>query len=95
MLVELGVVEQRYQAVLEVLNDGASVSDVARRYGVARQTVHVWLRKHAAEGAGWVGRSEFAAFVVPASDGSGGRGAGRGDAPGASGVGAAHDPVLA
>ena len=31
MLVELGLVEQRYQAVLEVLNDGATVTDVARR----------------------------------------------------------------
>lgn len=30
MLVELGLVEQRYRAVLEVLNDGASVTDVAR-----------------------------------------------------------------
>ena len=39
VLVELGVVEQRYQAVLEVLA-GASVTEVARRYGVARQTVH-------------------------------------------------------
>ncbi len=47
MLVELGLVEQRYQAVLEVLNDGASITDVARRYGVARQTVHDWLRKYA------------------------------------------------
>src|SRR3954468_22330319 len=50
MLVELGLVEQRYQAVLEVLHDGATVMDVARRYGVARQTVHDWLRKYAAEG---------------------------------------------
>jgi transposase InsO family protein len=50
MLVELGLVEQRYQAVLEVLNDGASVVDVARRYGVARQTVHDWLRKYAGQG---------------------------------------------
>ena len=40
MLVELNVVEQRYQAVSEVLNDGASVTDVARRHGVARLTVH-------------------------------------------------------
>ena len=54
MLVELGVVEQRYQAVLEVLNDGATVTDVARRYGVARQTVHEWLRRYAPRGwAGW------------------------------------------
>ena len=50
MLVELGLVEQRYQAVLDVLNDGATVTDVARRNGVARQTVHEWLRKYAAQG---------------------------------------------
>jgi hypothetical protein len=50
MLVELGLVEQRYAAVLEVLGDGATVVDVARRYGVARQTVHVWLGRYAAEG---------------------------------------------
>jgi hypothetical protein len=30
VLVELGLVEQRYQAVLEVLSDGATVVDVAR-----------------------------------------------------------------
>jgi len=52
MLVELGLVEQRYKAVLEVLNDGAAVTDVARRYGVGRQTVHKWLRRYAAEGLG-------------------------------------------
>jgi transposase InsO family protein len=46
VLVELGVVEQRYRAVLEVL-DGATVTDVARRYGVVRQTVHEWLRRYA------------------------------------------------
>lgn len=49
VLVELGVVEQRFQAVLEVLG-GASVSDVARRYGVVRQTVHRWLRRYAESG---------------------------------------------
>jgi transposase len=52
VLVELNVVEQRYQAVLEVLNDGATVTDVARRHGVARQTVHEWLRRYAAQGLG-------------------------------------------
>jgi transposase-like protein len=52
VLVELGLVEQRYRAVLEVLNDGATVTDVARRYGVVRQTVHVWLRRYAASGLG-------------------------------------------
>jgi transposase InsO family protein len=44
------VVEQRYQAVREVLNDGASVTDVARRNGVSRQTVHEWLVKYANRG---------------------------------------------
>jgi transposase InsO family protein len=58
VLVELGVVEQRYQAVLEVLNDGATVTGVARRYGVARQTVHGWLRRYADRGlAGLVDQS--------------------------------------
>lgn len=58
VLVELGVVEQRYQAVLEVIGDGATVTDVARRYGVARQTVHGWLRRYAAGGlAGLVDQS--------------------------------------
>jgi transposase InsO family protein len=50
VLVELGLVEQRYQAVLEVIRDGATVVEVARRYGVVRQTVHAWLRAYAAEG---------------------------------------------
>jgi transposase InsO family protein len=52
VLVELGVVEQRYRAVLEVLEEGAPVAAVARRYGVARQTVHEWLRRYAEEGLG-------------------------------------------
>jgi transposase len=48
MLRELRVSELRYRAVLEVL-DGASVTSVARRFGVSRQTVHVWLRRYAEE----------------------------------------------
>ena len=56
---ELDVVEQRYRAVLEVLDDGAAVTDVARRYGVARQTVHERLGRYASEGglAGLADRS--------------------------------------
>ena len=57
MLVELGLVEQRHKAVLEVL-DGAAVMDVARRYGVSRQSVHAWLRRYANQGlAALAGRS--------------------------------------
>jgi transposase InsO family protein len=44
--VELGVVEQRYKAVSEVLVEGATVTEVARRLGVSRQTVHTWLRRY-------------------------------------------------
>jgi hypothetical protein len=49
VLVELGVVEQRTKAVYEVL-DGVDVVEVAKRYGVCRQTVHTWLKKYANEG---------------------------------------------
>ena len=52
MLAELGAVEQRYRAVLEVLEEGVSVTEVARRYGVVRQTVHGWLRRYAEERLG-------------------------------------------
>jgi len=38
MLVELSMVEQRYQAVREVLDTGATITDVAARYGVDRTT---------------------------------------------------------
>lgn len=50
MLVELGVVEQRHAAVLEVIRDGLTVTEVAGCYGVTRQTVHRWLRRYAAKG---------------------------------------------
>jgi transposase InsO family protein len=57
MLVELGLVEQRLKAVHEVL-DGATVTDVAKRNGVTRQTLHGWLRRYANQGvAGLVDKS--------------------------------------
>jgi transposase-like protein len=37
MLVELSMVEQRYQAVREVLDSGATITEVAKHYGVDRQ----------------------------------------------------------
>src|ERR671915_618433 len=49
MLVELSMVEQRYDAVKEVL-DGATVTDTATRYGVDRRTLHRWLVRYANEG---------------------------------------------
>jgi len=47
---ELTVVEQRFNAVMEVLRDGLKVIEVAERYGVSRQAVHGWLRRYAAGG---------------------------------------------
>lgn len=72
MLVELGVVEQRYRAVLEVLDEGVPVTVVARRYGVARQTVHEWLARYANGGglAGLADRSpkpESCPHLMPAA----------------------------
>ena len=43
------LVEQRYRAVLEVL-DGSPVSEVAVRYGVSRQSVYSWKARHEAAG---------------------------------------------
>lgn len=56
-LVELSVVEQRYRAVLAVLA-GATVTEVAARLGVSRQTVSGWKSRYAAAGlAGLADRS--------------------------------------
>lgn len=50
--------EQRYQAVLAVISDGLSVSQVASKVGVSRQTLHSWLARYEAEGLeGLVDRS--------------------------------------
>ena len=47
---ELSVAEQRYQAVLAVISDGETVTDVAARFEVTRQTAHDWLVKYEAGG---------------------------------------------
>jgi transposase InsO family protein len=58
MLVELSVVEQRYQAVLAVIRDGVPITEVAARFGVSRQAVHRWLRRYEDQGlAGLADRS--------------------------------------
>lgn len=58
MLREFSVSEQRYQAVLAVIADGRTVSEVAAQWGVSRQSVHAWLARYEAEGlAGLADRS--------------------------------------
>ena len=79
--------EQRYQAVLAVIADGLSVSQVADKVGVSRQTLHAWLARYEAEGVQGSGRSVASAGAVSASD------AGPGGGGGVVGV-AAHSAVL-
>ena len=50
MLRELSVAEQRYQAVLAVIEDGVPVTVVAEKHRVSRQTVHAWLSRYAEGG---------------------------------------------
>jgi transposase len=51
VLVELSVMEQRYQAVIAVIQDGWKVSEVADRLGVSRESVHTWIVRYEAGGA--------------------------------------------
>ncbi|HUY09492.1 MAG TPA: helix-turn-helix domain-containing protein [Candidatus Dormibacteraeota bacterium] len=46
----MSVAEQRYQAVLAVISDGRSISEVAVQWGVDRRTVHRWLGRYEAGG---------------------------------------------
>jgi transposase len=55
---EMSVNEQRYLAVLAVIRDGDTVTEVAARFGVSRKTLHVWLSRYEAgglenPGGGW------------------------------------------
>ena len=54
----MSVQEQKYAAVMAVVADGRSVSEVAQAWGVSRQSVHAWLRAYEEGGlAGLVPRS--------------------------------------
>src|SRR2546423_13622293 len=47
---EMSVSEQRYKAVLAVIADGRTVSEVAGQWGVCRQTMHRWLARYEGDG---------------------------------------------
>ena len=65
----MSVTEQRYKAVLAVVADGRTVKEVARDWGVSRQTMHSWLAKYEAEGLEGLGershRPEFCPHQMP------------------------------
>src|SRR5260370_6207136 len=47
---EMSVAEQKYKAVLAVIADGRTVTEVARDWRVSRKTMHGWLGRYEAEG---------------------------------------------
>ena len=65
MLVELSVMEQRYQAVLAVVQDGWKVTEVAARLGVSRQSVHAWIARYEAGGLAALATGRIARPPVP------------------------------
>ena len=42
--------EQRHQAILVVIRDGRTVTEVASEWRVSRQTMHTWLSRYEAGG---------------------------------------------
>lgn len=60
------MVEQRYNAVMEVLVHELTVTQVAERYGVSRQSVHTWIRRYQNAGmAGLADRSHRGSLLPP------------------------------
>jgi transposase-like protein len=62
----MNVTEQRYQAVLAVITEGRTVSEVGLQWGVDRRTVHRWLARY--EAAGLEGLGDRSHPPVPAVD---------------------------
>ena len=76
---ELSVAEQRYKAVLAVIAEGKTVTEVAQEWRVSRQTLHTWLARYEAgglealgDGSVWVrsSRSEDRSAVAAATGGA-------------------------
>jgi transposase len=51
----MSVTEQRYKAVLAVIADGRTVSEVATDWGVCRRTMHRWLAQYETDGLDGLG----------------------------------------
>jgi transposase InsO family protein len=47
---EMSVAEQRYKAILAVISDGRTVTEVASEWGINRKTLHAWLARYEAAG---------------------------------------------
>jgi len=47
---EMSVTEQRYKAILAVIGDGRTVSEVAKDWSISRRTMHRWLARYEGDG---------------------------------------------
>jgi transposase InsO family protein len=65
MLWESSKMEQRYDAVLGVIRDGFTVSEVASKFGVSRQAVHSWLQRYKEGGLEALGEQSHRPNVSP------------------------------
>jgi transposase InsO family protein len=54
---EVSVADQRREFVMLASLEGANVSSLCRRFGISRQTGHLWLRRHAAGEEAFADRS--------------------------------------
>jgi transposase len=59
------VAEQRYQAVLSVVEDSLSVTEAAAKAGVSRQALHGWLARYAAGGLEGLSDRSHRPFACP------------------------------
>src|SRR5438105_14285430 len=62
---ELSVGGRRYKAVMAVLSDGRTVTEVARDWEVSRQTVHAWLARYEREGMEGMGNRSHRPTMCP------------------------------
>ncbi|HEY5104787.1 MAG TPA: helix-turn-helix domain-containing protein [Acidimicrobiales bacterium] len=51
MLKDISKMEQRYDAVTLVMRDGFSITEIAAKFNVSRQTVYRWLAKYEEHGS--------------------------------------------
>ncbi len=57
--------EQRYQAVLAVISNGRTITEVAAQWAVSRQTLHAWLARYEAEGLDGLGNRSHRSVSCP------------------------------
>ena len=60
--------EQRYQAVLAIVQDGWKISEVSRQLGVSRQAIHSWLVRYAQGRIGGSGGPVAPTQLLPTPD---------------------------